>query len=255
MSWNPWSKKMTERMKKKRPSLISALLKRHLFSSKSANGFIRRPGAQIRAWKRANRKMGWRIPEEAFARIGEPLEITDQERGDGFVGPALFYGFGDDGQGHADAVLSGKLAWEYAVRSRKWRGGTWTCGYVKFDDSQFMRLREGTRPRPPGFYFSKVQLGGKYHRMSVERVRKQLGDEVGFGPEGIQFLAITHPHYIKMMDGGDIPFIFLPDYDVAPHGFGDFFDAPFLLATGNRLGLGVGNVSRPYPKYGSGTFR
>jgi hypothetical protein len=230
-------------------------LKAKLFSAKSANGFILSPQAQIRAWKRANQKMGWKIQEEAFANIGEPPEVTDGDRRDGFVGPVLFYGFGDDGTGHSDAVLSGKLAWEYAVQSRKRRGGTWTCGYVKFDDSDFIRLREDTRPRPRGFYFSKVQLGKKYHNLSVARVRKQLKDETGFGPEGMQFLAITHPNYIKIMDGDEVPYIFLPDYDVAPHGFADFYDAPLLLATGNRLGMGVGNVSRPYPKYGAGTFR
>lgn len=228
---------------------------RQPFWKKAPDGFIRDRNAQIRAWKKANHKMGWGIGQEEFERIGQPPEITDQDRRDGFVGAVLFYGFGDDGQGHADTVLSGKLAWEYAVRRRKRWGGTWRCEYVKFDDPKFIRLREGTVPRPKGFYFRKVQLGKKYHNISVERVRKQLGKDVGFGPEGVQVLAITHPHYIKIMDGNKIPFISLPDYDVAPHGFGDFYDAPFLLATGSILGMGVGNVSRPYPSYGAGTLR
>jgi hypothetical protein len=60
---------------------------------------------------------------------------------------------------------------------------------------------------------------------------------------------------MKIMDGEEIPFISLPDYDVAPHGFADFYDAPFLLSGGNILGMGVGNVSRPYPRYGSGSLR
>jgi hypothetical protein len=126
---------------------------------------------------------------------------------------------------------------------------------VRFDDPKFIRLRAGAFQRPKGFYFKKVQLGKKYHNISVERVRKQLGNEEGFGPEGIQFLAITHNHYMKIMDGDHVPFMSLPDYDIAPHGFGDFYDAPFLLATGSTLGMGVGNVSRPYARYGSGTLR
>ncbi len=230
-------------------------LSKQRFQGEASDGFILDHEAQITVWERANRKMGWGIGQEEFDRIGPPAEMTDQDRKDGFVGAALFYGFGDDGKGHADAVLSGKLAWEYAVRSRKRRGGTWKCEYVRFDDPKFIRLREDTWPRPKGFYFRKVQLGKKYHNMSVERVRKQLNGEIGFGPEGIQFLAITHPHYIKSVDGDRIPFISLPDYDVAPHGFGDFYDAPFLLVSGDTLGIGVGNVSQAYPRYGSGTLR
>lgn len=227
-----------------------------LFQGKSSEGIILDRDAQIMAWKKANKKMGWGIGQEEFDRIGQPPEITDQDRKDGFVGAVLFYGFGNDGTGHGDATLSGKLAWEYAVWSRnKRRGGTWKCDYVRFDDPNFIRLREDATPRPKGFYFKKVQLGKKYHNISVERVRKKLGGDMGFGPEGIQFLAVTHPHYIRIMDGNEVPFISLPDYDVAPYGFGDFYDAPFLLATGNTLGIGVGNVSRPYPRYGSGSLR
>jgi hypothetical protein len=225
-----------------------------LFSSRPVHGFILSRDAQVRAWKRANDKMAWGIGDEEFAGIQDASKVSDEERKDGFVGPVLFYGFGGDGKGSADAVLSGKLAWEYAVHRRKRRGGTWTCGYVKFDDPKFLRLRENALPRPKGFYFGKIHLGKRYHNLSVARVRKELKHEVGFGPEGIQFLAVTHPHYVKMMDGVEIPYIFLPDYDVAPFGFGDFYDAPFLLSTGNKLGMGVGNMSRPYPKYGSGTY-
>lgn len=230
-------------------------LSSQLFRKKSPDRFILDHSTQIKSWKKANEKMGWGIGQEEFNRIGQPPELTDQDRKDGFVGAVLFYGFGDGGSCHADAVLSGKLAWDYAVRRRNRRGGTWKCEYVRFDDPKFIRLREDTLPRPKGFYFKKVQPGKKYHNMSVARVRKQLNEDIGFGPEGIQFLAITHPHYVKIWDGDEIPFISLPDYDVAPYGFGDFYDAPFLLATGDTLGMGVGNVSRPYPRYGSGTLR
>jgi len=228
---------------------------RWLVPVKTFEKVILGPKAQIRAWRKVNQTMGWGIREDEFDAIGQPPEMTDKDRKDGFVGVVLSYGFGDDGHGHADAVLSGKVAWEYAVKRRKRIGGTWKCEYVRFDDPKFIRLRENTSPRPRGFYFRKVQLGKKYHNLSVQRVRKELDNDIGFGPEGIQFLAITHPHYIKMMDGHDIPFISLPDYDIAPHGFGDFYDAPFLLATRNVLGMGVGNVSRPYSRYGSGTLR
>ena len=37
------------------------------------------------------------------------LPLTDHDRRQGFIGSALFYGFGEDGQGNSDAVLSGQL--------------------------------------------------------------------------------------------------------------------------------------------------
>ena len=84
------------------------------------------PGAdQIKAWQKANRKMKWGITEKEFTAIGPPPTLSPKDRDDGFVGPILSYGFGDDGQGNADAVLSGRLAWAYARKLRN--RGTCQC--------------------------------------------------------------------------------------------------------------------------------
>ncbi len=61
--------------------------------------------------------MGWGIRKEEFDKIGEVPLLMNAERTRGYIGTALFYGFGDDGHGNSDPVLSGKLAWEYACRS------------------------------------------------------------------------------------------------------------------------------------------
>ena len=68
---------------------------------------------QIKAWRKANRKMGWNITQEEFDKLAMIPSLTDGEVNQGFIGSALFYGFGDDGSGHSNAVLSGKLAWDY----------------------------------------------------------------------------------------------------------------------------------------------
>ncbi len=102
---------------------------RWLVPEKAYAKVILEPKTQIRAWRKGNQTMGWGIREDEFDAIGQPPEMNDKDRKDGFVGVVLSY------------------------------------------------------------------------------------------------------------------------------GFGDFYDAPFLLATRNVLGIGVGNVSRPYPRYGSGTLR
>jgi hypothetical protein len=91
--------------------------------------------------------------------------------------------------------------------------------------------------------------------MTVSQFRKTLTTNTGWGPEGFQFLCITHSHFAVLMNERRMPFMALADYDVAPHGFNDFFDAPQLFCSNKRLGLGVGNVDRNYPLFGVPTLR
>jgi hypothetical protein len=209
---------------------------------------------QIKAWQRANRKMGWGIERVAFQTIGPPPSITEHDLRDGFAGVGLFYGFGEDGKGDSDSVLSGRLAWEYALKS--WRVKTWQCEYIDFNKSDNIRLRPGAPPRPRGFYFAKLQPGVKYQSITVSRLRKAFLDgQTGCGPEGIQLLAVTNTHLRKMMAEKKIPFMALADYDVAPYGFNDFFDAAQIFFSNGVLGLGIGNLDSNYPLFGIPTLR
>ncbi len=169
---------------------------------------------QIKAWRRANQKMGWGIDGNEFVKIEKsfPLPLTDNDRGQGFTGSVLFYGFGDDDRGNSDAVLSGKLAWEYAIQCRN----TWRCEYVDFSRPQDIRLRPEAPARPKGFYRAKICAEEKSKSMTVSQVRKKLTTDTGWGPEGFQFLAITHPHFADLMNARKIAFMALADYDVAP---------------------------------------
>ena len=60
---------------------------------------------QIKAWQKANRKMGWNIPQEEFNEQEKSTVFAYDGLPGGFIGTALFYGFGDDGSGNSDAVL------------------------------------------------------------------------------------------------------------------------------------------------------
>jgi len=186
---------------------------------------------QVKAWRKANKKMSWGIPEDSFREIMKPLPLTEKDRAEGFVEVGLFYGFGDDGTGHSDAVLSGKLAWSYAAK--KWWKKTWQCNYIDFNRTDSIRLRTGAPPRPKGFYFAKGRLG------------KIL----------IQMVVITHPFLQDLMNTREMPFMALADYDVAPYGFNDFFDAAQLFCSNGVLGLGIGNVDNNYPLFAIPTIR
>jgi len=199
---------------------------------------------QSDAWRKASGKMRWGIKEEEFERLSPPPPLTADDRAAGFSGSVLFYGFGDDGEGNADTVLSGKLAWDYASQSRK-RGTVWKSPLVDFEKPDAFRLRPSARSRPKGFYFARVHT--EFMRMSsVAQALKYFSVVTGWGPEGFQFLCVTHTHFTGLMDRREVPFMALADYEVAPYGFNDFFDAPQLFSSNGILGLGIGNVDRHY---------
>jgi hypothetical protein len=208
---------------------------------------------QIKAWRRANRMMRWGIDNNEFEKltVSLPPQLTDNDQLNGFIGAVLFYGFGDDGCGNSDAVLSGKCAWDYALQRRK----TWQCEYVNFNRPEDIRLRPEAPARPQGFYYAKIRADERSRAVTVSQVRETLTTDTGWGPEGFQFLGITHPHFADLMNKRKIPFMALADYDVAPHGFNDFYDAPQLFCSNKRLGLGIGNVDRNYPLFGIPTLR
>lgn len=199
--------------------------------------------------------MSWDIMRTEFDKVeaSSPPAPTKDDRGWGFSGLVLFYGFGDDGQGNSDAVLSGKIAWEYAGKNRK--NYIWQCEYIDFIKPEDIRLRPGAPPRPKGFYYAKINSGQRNLNLNVAQVRKKLAIDTGWGPEGFQFLAITHPHFADLMNQRKIPFMALADYDVAPYGYNYFFDAPQLFFSNKKLGLGIGNVDRNSPLFGIPTLQ
>ena len=69
------------------------------------------------------------------------------------------------------------------------------------------------------------------------------------------FLTLTHRHFQKLMNDRKAPFMTLADYDVAPYGFHDFFDAAQMFCSNRVIGLGIGNVDHNYPLFGIPTLR
>ncbi len=193
--------------------------------------------------------MGWGIPAAEFAAAPPPPVLGPGEREQGLAAALLCYGFGRGPQG-ADAVLSGRLAWERAQRRWAWR--TWQCQYLDLGDPGRLRLRPGAPPRPRGFYWALLNPGAEMAHTPVERLlRRGLpAGLTGAGPEALQMVAVTHPNLVRLMDREAMNFMALADYEVAPHGFGDFFEAPQLFCSQGVLGLGVGNVAGVYARFG-----
>ena len=207
---------------------------------------------QISAWRKANRKMRWGIPVSEFETIEPPPPLSPGDIADGFIGTVLNFGFGDDGSGNSNPILSVKNAWDY-VRKNVFRK-TWQCEDIDFNRTDDIRLRPDAHARPKGFYYTKFKPADHDPSMTVAKFRRKLKTDTGLGPEGIQFVAITHIHFQKLMHIKEIPFMALADFDVAPHGFNDFYDAPQLFCSNETLGLGIGNIDYNYPLFGIPTI-
>jgi hypothetical protein len=204
---------------------------------------------QIKHWRRANRKMGWKIPRDEFRRLEAMLSSMTFEDRQCLIGTVLCYGFGHDGDNGCDAVLSGRRAWQYAARLHGL--DTWQCQYLRLDQPEYIRLRPKAPVRPKGFYLADIRLPAKVQAFTVSQFRKRLSSGcTGLGPEGIQTFCITHPHLAMQMNAHMLPFIVLADYDVAPYGCYDFFDAVQIFCSNKTLGLGIGNIDRNYPLFG-----
>jgi hypothetical protein len=198
--------------------------------------------------------MHWKIGTAEFQKIPPPPELTESDILDGFIGVILSYGFEADENPNADSVYSGKVAWQYACQ--KWFTKTWQCRYIDFDKPDHFRLRPKAPPRPKGFYFAKLRLGSAFCNDTVSGFLKQLRDgDSGCGPEGVQLLTVTHPHIAALMNTRKIPFMAFADYEVAPYGFKDFFDALQMFCSNDTLGLGIGNVDQKYPLFGIPVLR
>lgn len=221
--------------------------------SKIGYDFILPIHRQIELWRTANRKMSWGIPDDEFHHLGDSPQITDKDKKDGFISIILSYGFGEDGLGNADAVLSGRLAWEYAQKTMKKK--TWKCEYFDFDSPDRLKLRPNAPGRPKGFYYVKFQTGERYMNLKVSQLLDRLNGDTGCGPEGIQLLTITHTHFADMMNERKMPFMTFADYNIAPYGHNDFFDAMQMFCSNNILGLGIGNVDFNYHFFGIPVLR
>jgi hypothetical protein len=91
--------------------------------------------------------------------------------------------------------------------------------------------------------------------MTPLEARKRLRNVTCFGPEGLQYLCISHPYYAALMSKRQVPFMVLADYDIAPYGFDDFFDSPQLFCSNDVLGLGIGNFDTTYSGFAIPVFQ
>jgi hypothetical protein len=130
----------------------------------------------------------------------------------------------------------------------------WQSPYIDFSRPDAFRLRPSAPARPKGFYLAKIRTRTLPQTISVARALKSFHGATGWGPEGFQFLCVTHPHFADLMSDRKVPFMALADYEVAPYGFNDFIDAPQLFSSNGILGLGIGNLDRHYAGFGIPTL-
>lgn len=195
---------------------------------------IKGPEEQIEAWRKADEKGQLGISSVIPSNV--PV-LTEQDLKDGFVGVGLFYGFGEEDD-CSDMILSAKVVWDYAREF-----GILSSAQERerdFDSDNRIKTHHEAHPRPQGFYWMKIGPGLAYHDIPVPVAREdilQRGDW-GMGPEGIQFLTITHPDYTEKIKGGfQIPYMGLAEFVIQGRGI-----TPLVPLLGPYSGVGDGKL-------------
>ena len=226
---------------KMRSDIMAAVFRHRLFTP---------PEEQIKKLLEINEAV-WKdkaITEAAIRGLGNPPEcpISDET---GLYCVGLFYETGD-------AVKTFQNNWDACVHVFG-KMGTWKWGGVIFTPKG-VRQRHGAKVRSKGLRWAVLELGRKFQRQSVEKVRPQLDADsiMGMGQE-LPLVAALHPHWAKAMNGNDIPFVDAPDLDISPHAYGDFCRVPYLYfdAGSGEVYLSSSRVGNAHLRYGSGWFR
>jgi hypothetical protein len=221
------------------------------------------PEQQLKQWRDLNEwlKKSFAkeaIPEEAFSGVQSKLKgLGSASR--------IFYGFGDNGQGQADPLLTGHVFLSYLTEKHPNERSRFVDFYPSPPDpSRFdyyrpkIKLREGAAPRPKGFYIKELLpkdleagIGAAHKGRSPADVRKL--SPWGWGPEGFEFLALEEG-YVKLLLEKKVPFFVLSDYAVSPYGESDFSSTFFLGTDRGRLEIGVTNARDNIPKFSTTHF-
>jgi hypothetical protein len=209
------------------------------------------PERQIELWKEANQRGNLGISKEEFASIPETPKLTEKDKVDGFVGTGLFYGFGTNGRGIADIILSGKISWEYIDKFYRCSG---VSDYIDFRWSR-MGLRPGAWSRPKGFFWKKVHLGQKYRKCARDDRKLLPEGDTGASFEALQLAGILIPEYIPQMNGKDKPFWDMIDYNIMPAPDSNIFRSLHLSTCCDGITLFRAPVDAEGDTYGAVVLR
>jgi hypothetical protein len=221
--------------------VVAAIIKHRLFI---------KPEEQAKKFLEINAAL-WHdsaITAEAIVALGAPPThpISDEN---GLYCVTLLYDAGD-------AVETFRRNWEACIHIHG-QDGTWKWDGLLFTP-QGVRQRANAKPRPKGLRWQVCELGRFFQKQSVDDVRPQLDATkiMGMGQEG-PMIAALHPNWAVSMNGKSIPYMDMPDLEVAPDGRGDFDYAPYLdfLRVDRRVYLVARDVRSATPLYGSGSLR
>jgi hypothetical protein len=209
------------------------------------------------------------IPKEEMIKAEEYFEKKNV-----FAG-LLFYGHRPGNEVACSASLTAKLAIEYLldrptqVDAGDFMGIT-VPEFRRIIDPELEVAQEAPE-RPKGFFIGQLPsedlfgggIGMRFRFRKVSYVRDKVDQgEWLMGFEGIQLLAITHPHYVALLDLQIVPGMILPDlrYLGKPGGQSQLVDLAFGPLWDNYArafdGCGISGVSLDdsLTVYGCGTY-
>ena len=213
---------------KREPESVSRFLQMSINERQKKEGsFSRFPfvslAEQYEGFVRYNRWLKVNHPESCISddEMNKAGELIEQEK---FSSDVLFYGHRSEDKAICSVSFTAKLAIEYFLDSQRQVDPGDFRGLV---DPEFLNIinpelepAKKSPERPVSFFSGSLPpedffgggIGVRFQARSTSYVRKKIDqDEWLLGFEGIQFLAITHPHYFAMINDQIVPGIILSD--------------------------------------------
>ena len=171
---------------------------------------------QIKKW---NKEHNWGFTEKHFTALGTPPELP--EDAGNLVTVVLVPYLGNKskvpGFYHTFKELW-KLAAEQQENSWRWYG---------YKDASSIRLLEGIKHPKKCLRWEIIDLGANWDKKNGIAPKNVRNPQTS-PHAGILACAALHPNWVRVMDGNQVPYVWVPGYQVAVPGDGPWRNVPDL---------------------------
>lgn len=172
---------------------------------------------KVREW---NKQFGWGISDEAFAEAEKSVPAWPKER---LVAVVLVPYLADKKNEEGEIMMTGveRTFHELWARASAEQDVNWRWdGYDKADSDR-LRLLSGIEHKV-GLRWEVIDLGSNRNKKPMD-IRSPSSPHAG-----VLAAAALHPEWIKVMDGENVPYVFISGYEVQAPGVRPWAGVPLL---------------------------
>lgn len=159
--------------------------------------------ARVRQW---NEEFDWGISDEAFAEAEKSVPAWPDEK----LVAVVLVPYLADKANEDDTVTTGleRTFQELWMRAKAEQNASWRWDGYEKASSDTLRLLSGIEHKP-GLRWEVIDLGSNRNKQPMDVRSSKSSPQAG-----ILATAMLHPKWIKAMDRKNVPYVWLPGYEV-----------------------------------------